>query len=144
MRARSWNIPLLLGGLCDFDEAAVAALLERDGSRARGEDRVIAAKAGSRARAELRPALADEDHPALDLLAGEDLHAEHLRVRVAAVARGAEPLLMCHYCFSLFVAIVASRAATAPLRFAWSRSYSSAASSCSSRHVFAFLPISRS
>jgi hypothetical protein len=32
------------------------------------------------------PALANEDHPGLDLLAGEDLHAEHLRVRVAPVA----------------------------------------------------------
>src|SRR5256885_15037317 len=109
-------MPLLLGGLCDFDEAAVAALLERDRPGARREDRVVAAETGARAGPELRPSLADEDHPALDLLPGEDLHAEHLRVRIAAVARGAEPLLVCHYWFSLFVAIVASSAAIAPLR----------------------------
>ena len=62
-----------------------------------GEDRVVAAEAGARAGAEPRPALADEDHALLDLLAGEDLHAEHLRVRVAAVPRRTESLLVRHY-----------------------------------------------
>ena len=48
------------------------------------------------AGAEARAALADEDHPRRHVLAGEELHAEHLRVRVAAVPRRAESLLMRH------------------------------------------------
>src|SRR3954452_270962 len=82
--------------LLNFDEAAVAALAEGDGAFARGEDRVVLADPGARARPELRAALADEDHPGLHALAGEHLHAEHLRVRVATVARGTETLLMGH------------------------------------------------
>src|SRR5204863_9164416 len=89
-------LALLRRGFRHFDETALAALPEGDRAGARGEDRVVAAEAGARAGAELRPALADEDHPGLDLLAGEDLHAEHLRVRVAAVPRRAESLLVCH------------------------------------------------
>src|SRR5439155_10028662 len=86
----------LVAGAVDFDEAALAALTERDGSGASGEDRVVTADAGARARTELRAALAHEDHPGLHFLAGEDLHAEHLRVRVAPVARRAESLLVGH------------------------------------------------
>src|SRR5207248_11272954 len=70
--------------------------------RTSGEDRVVAAATGALARAELRAALPNEDHPGLDLLTGEDLHAEHLRVRVAAVPRRAESLLVCHLSLLLF------------------------------------------
>src|SRR5439155_19851754 len=52
--------------------------------------------AGAVARLEARPALAHDDLAARDGLAGEDLHAEALRVGVAAVAAGAEALLVCH------------------------------------------------
>src|SRR3954453_20784184 len=142
MPARSWNMPALLGGLCDFDEAALAALLERDRSGTRREDRVAAAESGPRTRSEPRAALADEDHPGLDILAGEDLDAEHLRVRAAAVGGRAESFFVCHYCFSLFVSSVDSSAASAPFRFAFARSYSSAASTCSSRQCFDFSSMS--
>ena len=46
--------------------------------------------------AEPRAALADDDHPGLHVLAVEDLHPEHLRIRVAAAARGPEALLVRH------------------------------------------------
>src|SRR5262249_41816112 len=83
--------------LGDLDEAALAALPEGDRARARGEDGVVAAKARPRAGAELRPSLAHDNHPGLDLLAAEDLHAQHLRLAVAAVARRSECLLVRHY-----------------------------------------------
>src|SRR5207253_10567058 len=86
----------LVAGAVDFDEAALAALTKRDRSGASGEDRVVTADAGARAGTELRAALAYEDHPGLHFLAGEDLHAKHLRVRVAPVARRAESLLVGH------------------------------------------------
>src|SRR4051794_38548157 len=62
----------------------------------RREDRVIAPEPGALARPELGPALAHDDLAAADLLARENLHAQHLRVRFAAVATGAQPLLMSH------------------------------------------------
>src|SRR5207248_5080080 len=82
--------------LDDGDEAAVAARSERDLAGALREDRVVLADAGAVARTEARTALADEDHPRRHVLSGEELHAEHLRIRVATVARRAESLLMCH------------------------------------------------
>src|SRR3954451_8650764 len=93
MRARSWNMSRLLG---DRDEAAFAARLEHDRAVALGEDRVVAADAGARARAEARATLPDDDRAGGHALAGEDLHAEHLRVGVTAVPRRAESLLMRH------------------------------------------------
>src|SRR5439155_20683867 len=80
----------------DRDGAALAARPELDPPVLLGEDRVVAAEPRARAGTEPRPALADDDHPGFDLLAGEDLHAEHLRVRVAPVARGSESFLVCH------------------------------------------------
>ena len=81
----------------DDGDAALAALrAELDRSRARGEDRVVLADAGAVARLEAGAALADDDLAAGHGLAGEHLHAEALRVRVAAVAAGAESLLMSH------------------------------------------------
>src|SRR5689334_24371585 len=92
MRARSWNTRLLRDG----DEAPLAGGLEDHRAVALGEDRVVAADARARARTEARPALAHDDRPRGDALAVEDLDAEHLRVRVAAVPRRAESLLMSH------------------------------------------------
>src|SRR4029077_1232923 len=85
-----------LGGFFDRHEAALAARAERDLAVARGEDRVVLAEAGAGAGPEARPALADEDHPRRHVLAAEELHAEHLGLRVAAVPRRAESLLVCH------------------------------------------------
>src|SRR6476659_4280256 len=45
-----------------------------------------------------RPALADENRTAGDELAGEALHAEHFRLRIAAVARRALSFFMSHGC----------------------------------------------
>src|SRR5580765_2376853 len=81
----------------DRDRAALAARAELDRAVLRGEDRVVATDARSRARLEARAALADDDHPGLHVLAGEHLHAEHLRIRVAPVARRAKSLLVRHY-----------------------------------------------
>src|SRR6266566_1751336 len=109
-RARSWNMALLVD---DRHEAALAARPEGDLAIAHGEDRVVPADPGAGAGAEARTALPDEDHPRRHVLAGEELHAEHLRIRVAAVPRRAEPLLVCHYYFS---SSADSNAASAPLR----------------------------
>src|SRR5437763_16508239 len=86
----------LLGFINDLDKPTFATSAEGNRSGASGEDRVVTADAGARAGTELRAALAYEDHPGLHFLAGEDLHAEHLRVRVAPVARRAESLLVGH------------------------------------------------
>src|SRR5215468_1132874 len=87
---------VLRARLDDRDAAALAARPERDGAGADREDRVVAADLGAGARAEPRAPLADDDVARLDGLAVEDLHPEVLRVRVATVLRGAEPLLVCH------------------------------------------------
>src|SRR5581483_3018998 len=69
----------------DGNEAALAARPER-----------VLAGARAGARAEARAALAHEDHPREHVLAGEELDAEHLRVRVTAVPRRAQTFLVCH------------------------------------------------
>src|SRR5579862_368799 len=106
MCARSLNIELTdpvraanqaRRSLDDGDCAALAARAERDRARTRGEDRVVAAELGAGAGAELRAALADDDVARLDGLPVEHLHSEVLRVGVAAVLRGAEALLVCHF-----------------------------------------------
>src|SRR5512133_1826765 len=94
-------------GRSDGYGAALAAGLELDLAVLRGEDRVVAADARTRPRAELRAALADEDHPRLHRLAVEDLHAEALGLRVAAVPGGTEPFLVCH--LSLFLLLRGAR-----------------------------------
>src|SRR4051794_14158231 len=83
-------------GRRDRDGAAAAAGLELDRAGALGEDRVVLAEAGAVARLEDGAALADDDLAARDDLAGEDLHAEALRVGVAAIAARPETLLMSH------------------------------------------------
>src|SRR5262249_31058268 len=98
-RARAPHPPALatLAWLVDdADEAAVAARPERDLAAAHREDRVVLAETSTGAGPEARAALADKDHPGRNVLAVEHLHAEHLRVRVAAVPRRAKSLLMCH------------------------------------------------
>src|SRR3954464_455511 len=80
----------------DGDDAAAAAFAEVDRARGAGVDRVVLADPDAVARLEAGPALTHDDLAAGDGLAGEDLHAEALRVRVAAVAAGAKALLVCH------------------------------------------------
>src|SRR5207302_11144306 len=58
----------LVAGAVDFDEAALAALTERDRSGASGEDRVVTADAGTRARTKPGAPLAHDDHPRLHFL----------------------------------------------------------------------------
>src|SRR4051794_25493163 len=82
--------------LNDGDRAILASGFELNGSFGRGEDRVVAAEAGSLARPEAGAPLADDDLAACHLLAGEDLDPEHLRVGVATVAAGPKAFLMSH------------------------------------------------
>src|SRR5687767_2610241 len=82
--------------LDDRNRALLAARPERRPTVPLGEDRVVAADAGAVTGAEAGAALANEDHPGLHGLAVEDLHAEHLRVRVATVPRRPETFLVCH------------------------------------------------
>src|SRR4051812_20824075 len=89
----------------DRDDAAAAAGRELHRARGAGVQRVVAAHADALAGLEAAAALADDDLAAGDGLAGEHLHAEALRVRVAAVAGRAEALLVCHYSVSSLVAL---------------------------------------
>jgi len=109
----------------DSSSLLLAFVVELDDAADLRVERVVAADAGSRAWPEARAALADEDHSRRHILAGEELHAEHLRLGVAAVPRRAESLFMSHYCFS---SSADSSAASAPLRALPERSCSSAAS----------------
>src|SRR4051812_45263191 len=61
------------------------------------EQRVILADADVRAGVELGAALADDDGAGRHGLAAEHLHAEHLRLRIAAVSSRAAALLLCHF-----------------------------------------------
>src|SRR5580765_1786772 len=67
------------------------------------EQRVVLAGADIAAGMELGAALTHEDRAGRDLLAAEHLHAEHLRLGVAAVPCGAAALFLCHGCCSLRV-----------------------------------------
>src|SRR3954469_12522122 len=78
------------------DHAAAAAGGELHDAGARREDRVVLADADAVARPEAGTALANDDLAAAHCLPGEHLHAEALGVRVAAVAAGAESLLVSH------------------------------------------------
>src|SRR5438270_10940034 len=103
MRARSLNICLLRDG----NGPALARLPESELAVALGEDRVVLADSGAGARAKARTALADDDHSCLHDLPVEQLDAEALRVRVAAVAGGAKTFLVSHYFFSVGFVLVA-------------------------------------
>src|SRR5215208_6471158 len=86
----------VLGLAVDADQPTLAARLELDDARAGGEDRVVAADTGARSGAKARSALAHDDLATAHALAGEHLHAEHLRVRIAAVAARPQSLLVRH------------------------------------------------
>src|SRR5713101_4115155 len=60
------------------------------------EERVVASESHAGAGRDLGPALADQDGPRVDDLTAVDLDAEHLGVRVAAIARRAATFLVCH------------------------------------------------
>src|SRR3954469_22924370 len=81
----------------DGDHATDARGLEVHDARAARVDRVVPAEAGALAGAEAGPALAHDYLAAGDDLAREQLHAEALGVRVAAVAAGTKSLFMSHY-----------------------------------------------
>src|SRR4051794_31946384 len=100
------SVLLRRGGVAgrDRDDAVAAAGRELHRARGAGVQRVVAAHADALAGLEAAAALADDDLAAGDGLAGEHLHAEALRVRVAAVAGRAEALLVCHYSESSFAA----------------------------------------
>src|SRR6187200_1173717 len=88
------GVPFLV--LEDADSTTLAGRLEINRALAGGEDRVVAADTDAVAGPEAGAALADDDLAAADALAGEDLDAEHVRVRFAAVAAGAEAFLVRH------------------------------------------------
>src|SRR5690606_23392281 len=67
-----------------------------DLARDAGVEGMVAPHADVDAGVHHRPALAKEELPGIDLLAAKDLDAEPLRLRVAAVARAAACLLVCH------------------------------------------------
>src|SRR3954467_9019338 len=77
-------------------DAATTARRERHRARATSEQRVVLAEADAVARLETRAALANDDLAAGHDLSSEDLHAEALGVRVAAVPARSESLLMSH------------------------------------------------
>src|SRR3954468_7772664 len=81
----------------DRHDAPAPAGRELHGPRRAGVERVVLADPDALAGMEARTALADDDLAAGHVLAGEDLHAQALGIGVAAVARGAEPLLMSHW-----------------------------------------------
>ena len=137
--ARSWNTraraaagrvrgQAVSAAAATGDRAALAAAMELDDALAQREERVVATDADARARAEPRAALADDDHPRLDLLAGEDLHAR----AACSASRGRSSRSRGPSCVPSalrLLAIAASSAAIAPLRLACACSYSSAAAS---------------
>src|SRR5581483_1420966 len=104
--SRGAAISRSVGG--DRDHAAPAATLELNHPRAGGEDRVVAPEAGALAGPEAGAALANDDLAAAHALACEDLDAEHLRVRVAAVPARSKPLLVRHYRSPSFLALRAA------------------------------------
>src|SRR5262245_20981711 len=80
----------------DAHEARVAAPLELHVAVDLGEQRVVRADPDVEAGLESRAALAHQDGAAGHELAGEPLDAEHLGIRIAAVSRAADALLVSH------------------------------------------------
>src|SRR6185312_12511176 len=77
-------------------DLAARAGAEGDHAVRGGEQGVVAADADVGARIHLGAPLADQDVAGEDLLAAEALHAQALAVGIAAVARGAACLFVCH------------------------------------------------
>src|SRR5260370_34826802 len=87
----------------DADAPAVLAhTLVPNLARYECEQRVVATQPDPGARSDPGAALAHEDGARAHALAAIDLHAQHLRVGVAAVAGGAAAFLVCHLLFILF------------------------------------------
>src|SRR5438876_3039266 len=80
----------------DAHEARITTPLELHEAVHLREQRVVRADPDVQSGLEPRPALADEDGAARHELAGESLHAEHLGIRVPAVPRAADALLVSH------------------------------------------------
>src|SRR5437773_11000661 len=80
----------------DAHVAVVAAPLEPHVAVDLCNEGVVRAEADVEAGPKARAALPYEDAAARDELAAEPLDAEHLRIRVAAVARAADTLLVSH------------------------------------------------
>src|SRR4029453_14930600 len=80
----------------DADVARVAATLELHHAVDLGEQRVVGATADVVAGLEAGAALADQDGPAGHELPAKALDAEHLRIRIPAVARAADAFLVRH------------------------------------------------
>src|SRR3546814_8123524 len=93
----------LSSDVCSSDLLLRALDRELDLAVDEREQGVVAAEADAHAPMELGAALANDDVAGFDRLATIDLHAEILRVGVAAVARGTYALFMCHSCFSLLL-----------------------------------------
>ena len=89
------EVGLLSGG--DAHEAtAVAFIPEIDDSVDFRKERVIASDADILAGVEARATLANDDRPTGHELTSEALDAQHLRLRIATIARRALSLFMCH------------------------------------------------
>src|SRR5207245_771806 len=83
-------------GGADAHEARITTPLELHEAVQLREQRVVRADPDVQSGLEPCPALADEDGAARHELAGEPLHAEHLGIRVPAVPRAADDLLVSH------------------------------------------------
>src|SRR5207248_539770 len=87
--------------LSDDDDAASFAAIPAVGAAMRHVLLAPEADTAVAARAKLRPALADNDVAGVNLLTTKSLDTATLRVRIAAVARRALTLLMCHSQYSV-------------------------------------------
>src|SRR3989304_1847250 len=85
------------GGRVDAHLVALLVLvLERDQAVRHGEQRVVRSAAQVLAWMELGPALPHQNVAGADELPAKPLHAQELRVRIAAVAAGAYAFLVSH------------------------------------------------
>src|SRR5262252_3088702 len=92
----NFRLSALLDRLDRHAAVVLADALVLDLARHEREERVIAAEPDARARRDPGAALADENGAGIHPLAAKHFHAEHLRVRVATVARRAAAFLVCH------------------------------------------------
>src|SRR4051812_26444617 len=76
--------------------ATLALVLELHDAVDEGVDRVVRTQANVVARVPLGAALTNDDVAGYDALTAVLLHAAVLRIRIAAVAGGADALFMCH------------------------------------------------
>src|SRR5690348_14686904 len=98
MRAESMNclVSVLLVGLDRRTAAVLADALVLDLAGDERKERVVTTDAHTGPRRDPGASLTDQDRARVDALAAVDLDAQHLRVRVPAVARAASTLLVCH------------------------------------------------